>query len=238
MLLSSASVMGVGFTLGLMHALDADHVMAVSTLSNTKPSFWRTVRFSLHWALGHGGVLIVAGLLLFGLGLSIPETLQQVAEASVGVLLIALGLVCFWRFRKERLQLSLHRHGDIEHVHWHVKGDHSEQPNDDTHSNKTKDQPTKDSHAPVMVGVLHGLAGSAPALALVPAVAEGELVNSVLYLLIFSLGVMLSMLCFASGFGALQAQLQQKYQRLFQWNRYLIASFAMLLGGFWLSQAV
>ena len=230
MLLSSLSIVGVGFTLGLMHALDADHVMAVSTMSNAKPGFWRTVRFSSHWALGHAGILIMSGLLLFGLGLSIPETLQHVAEASVGVLLIVLGLVCFWRFRKERLHLASHRHGDIEHVHWHVEGD--------SQNNGHGSAKGKEGHAPVMVGMLHGLAGSAPALALVPAVAEGELITSLLYLLVFSLGVMLSMLCFATGFGALQNQLQQKYQRLFQWNRYLIASFAMLLGGFWLSQAV
>lgn len=230
MLLSHFSVIGIGFALGLMHALDADHVMAVSTMSNAKPGFWRTLRFSGSWALGHAGVLILAGLLLFGLGLSIPEALQHMAEACVGVLLIVLGLVCFWRFRKERLQLVRHSHGDIEHVHWHVK--------DSRQCSGHGENNSKENHAPVMVGVLHGLAGSAPALALVPAVAEGALIASLVYLLIFSLGVMCSMLCFATGFGAMQAQLQKRYQRLFQWHRYVIASFAMLLGGFWLSQAV
>ena len=82
---------GVGFTLGLLHAFDADHVMAVSALSTEKPSVKRTLRFSANWALGHSGVLIASGLLLFGLGLSLPEPLQIAAEASVGIMLIALG---------------------------------------------------------------------------------------------------------------------------------------------------
>ncbi len=129
MLVSSLSIIGVGFTLGLMHAFDADHVMAVSALSSRKPGFLRTLKFSANWALGHGGVLMLAGLLLFGLGLHIPEQLQYMAEASVGVMLIGLGLVCFWRFRQQHLRLQththVHSHGEIVHTHWHLE-DHTE----------------------------------------------------------------------------------------------------------------
>ena len=48
-----------GLGLGLLHALDADHVMAVSALSNRKPDFKRTLKFSASWAIGHGSVLII-----------------------------------------------------------------------------------------------------------------------------------------------------------------------------------
>lgn len=230
MLLSSASVIGVGFALGLMHALDADHVMAVSTMSNARPGFWRALRFSSHWALGHAGVLMGCGLLLFGLGLSIPESLQHWAEAGVGVLLIVLGFLCFWRFHCERVRLKAHSHGDVVHTHWHVEGKGKRHGGEDTHADS--------NHAPVMVGMLHGLAGSAPALALVPVAADGEWATGLLYLGIFSLGVMLSMLFFATGFAALQKLLQEKYQAIFQWHRYAIAAFSVILGSFWLQQAI
>ena len=113
-----------------MHALDADHVMAVSSLSNSKPGIARTLRFCAHWALGHSGILLVSGLLLFGLGLNIPPTLQSTAEISVGGIMIVLGLWCFYSFRKQALKLVEHTHSDptlgkFTHTHWHVSALHA-----------------------------------------------------------------------------------------------------------------
>lgn len=232
MLTESIALIGVGFSLGLLHALDADHVMAVSALSARKPSVWRTLRFSANWALGHGGVLLLSGALLFGLGLSLPESLQVLAEASVGVLLMALGVWCFWGMRKQKVTLEKHSHGDIEHTHWHAH-DHS-----DPAVSAKAPITTSDKHTPVMVGVLHGLAGSAPALALVPAVAQGDLWLAVGYLMLFSVGVMLSMVVFGLGLGSLQRKLEKSSTRLFQFNRYLIATTSVVLGAVWLNQAI
>ncbi|ROS04895.1 cytochrome C biogenesis DsbD-like protein [Sinobacterium caligoides] len=225
MLTTSAAMIGAGFTLGLVHALDADHVMAVTALSNEKPSLWRTLRFSMNWALGHGGVLLMAGMGLFAFGVALPEVLIKFAEASVGFVLIFIGLLSLWRFRRQNLQLHQHQHGDVVHTHWHEE-------------NHTTEKDTEKAHAPLMVGVLHGLAGSAPALALIPAVAQGDLVLAAAYLLVFSLGVMLSMCFFGAGLGFLQRRLQKNYVRLFNVNRYLIASFSVLFGGYWLTQAL
>ena len=89
-----------------------------------------------------------------------------------------------------------------------------------------------------MVGVVHGLAGSAPALALVPAVAQGQMMSAMLYLLVFSIGVMLSMLVFGLGFGALQRRLKERHARLFNWHRHIIATGSIVIGGYWLHQAL
>ena len=213
-----------GFGLGLAHALDADHVMAVSSLSNQKPGIMKIVRFSCHWALGHGATLLLIGLLLFGLGYTIPESLQHFAEVGVGVLLIALGLVCFYQFRKEKIRLHAHSHGNIEHIHWH----------DESHTEETEKGIKKDSHVSVMVGGLHGLAGSAPALALVPAVGQGQVWQAIIYLLLFYLGVMLSMLLFGLGFGYIQRTLQEKYNRVFAWSRQFIAALSIFAGSYWI----
>ena len=214
----------LGFGLGLMHALDADHVMAVSNLSNQRPGLARTLRFSAHWALGHGAVLLLSGALLFSLGWALPQALQRAAEVSVGVLLIALGLLCFWQFRQEKIRLVEHRHGDLVHTHLALGQDNE-------HANNGQ-------HTPVLVGVLHGLAGSAPALALVPAVGQGQLSVALVYLLIFSVGVMLSMLLFGLGFGFMQKTLQQRYQQLFCYSRRLIAATSIAIGSYWLVQAL
>jgi nickel/cobalt exporter len=239
------SLLITGIGLGLLHALDADHVMAVSALSNRKPSLKRTLTFSANWAVGHGSVLIILGLLFFGLGVALPETIKQIAESSVGVLLIVLGLSCFWQFHKEKIVLNKHTHehsqGSIEHTHLHVP-DHAK--SHDTHHSNNDDQKSaspqqvQEVHTPVMVGILHGLAGSAPALALIPAMMQASLSEAMGYLVLFSAGVLFSMVAFGLSFGLVQKKLQQKSVRLFNWSRKLIASAAVGIGFYWLSQVL
>lgn len=217
------TLLSLGFTLGMMHALDADHVMAVSVLSVDRPGLARTLRFSAHWAIGHGGVLLCSGLMLFGLGVVIPASVQRLAEIGVGVLLIALGAWCLWGLRRRRLSLREHRHGELVHRHWHEAGDASGRGHG------------KGGHAPILVGMLHGLAGSAPALALIPAVAQGQLGPALGYLMLFSLGVMLSMVTFGLGWGSL---LNRLTPRALAWCQRLVAGSSIAIGGYWLSQAV
>ena len=229
MMETSLALLSVGFTLGLVHALDADHVMAVSVMNSERPGLLRNLRYCANWALGHGGVLLVSGLLLFGFGVGIPESFAGTAELLVGVFLVVMGAICLWRFRRERIVLREHRHGDVIHRHWELEGS--------DHAGETDGDRLR-RHTPVMVGVMHGLAGSAPALALIPVVVHGELVTAMLYLILFSLGVMLAMLVFGLGFGATQQYLQQKYLWLFQAFRNLVALASILLGSFWISQAL
>lgn len=210
----------LGFSLGMMHALDADHVMAVSALSSQHAGFRRTLLRCMHWALGHSSVLMFSGLLLFGLGIAIPPQLSHLAEQGVGVLLIILGLLCLRQIYREKLELKMHRHGDIEHAHWH-----------DSRREHT-------AHKPMFVGVMHGLAGSAPALALMPAVATGQLAVAMVYLLLFSLGVMLAMLVFGFGFAKVQGFLVDRYHAAYQFSRHAVAFASIGLGSFWLLQSV
>lgn len=216
-------MLGLGFALGLAHALDADHIMAVSTLSSTKPGLRRSLFYSANWAVGHSGVLLLCGILLFGLGVSLPETLSSAAEAAVGITLVVLGLMLFWQSRNNRLKLAVHRHGDIVHTHWH----------DDS-----QEHAKEGVHKPMFVGMLHGLAGSAPALALIPAVAYGNTTLAIAYLLLFSLGVLLSMMAFGLGFSHVQRFLSQRYESVFALSRQFIAFVSIALGSFWFYQAV
>ncbi len=229
MLLSPLAMIGAGFMLGLVHALDADHVMAVSALSHRKKNnLFTTLRYCLKWALGHGAMLMLIGILFFGLGFELPQNVLNLAEGAVGVLLIVIGLFCLIRIQKQKLQLHVHQHGDVTHAHWF-----------------SQEQSVKghDSHAPMMVGMLHGLAGSAPALALVPLMSQassgtGQFGLAVGYLIVFSLGVLLAMALFGLGLGMMQQKLQAFNTRIFQWSQYLIAVGSILFGGFWLSQTL
>jgi len=228
MLLELFPLIILGFSLGLMHALDADHVMAVSALSNQKPSFLRTLWFSGNWAVGHGGILLISGVLLFGLGVSIPESLQYLAEVSVGILLIIIGLYTFWQFREQKLSMTIHQHGDIEHSHWH----------DNQHTEQADKKSIEDSHVPIMVGSLHGLAGSAPALALIPAAGQGNISTVIAYLLVFSFGVMLSMMVFGLGLGSIQRFLNTSHKKVQYWSQRFIAALSTIVGIVWLAKAI
>ncbi len=238
MLIDWLPLLLLGFSLGFMHALDADHVMAVSALANQKPSIKRTLLFSLQWALGHGGVLVACGVILFGIGVSIPSHLQHWAEMSVGVLLIFLGLSFFWTFRQQKIRLVQHRHDDIVHTHWSAD-DHESNNHLHSHkSNRSVKEAIIKNHQPVMIGMLHGMAGSAPALALIPAVTSGQLTLAMTYLVIFSLGVILSMVAFGLGFSWIQQYLYKNYQSVFAGCRCAIALAAIAFGSFWLMKTI
>lgn len=170
----------LAFGLGLLHALDADHIMAVSGLAAKRPSFRDCIRFCFHWATGHGLALAVIAASVYLLGLAVPEQLSAVAESLVGVILIMLGLWTIKDIKQKGLTLSFHKHEpDIHHAHWQ-KGDH----------NKVQD------HSALLVGLLHGTAGSAPLLLLIPLSKMGSASHAMAYVLLFGLGVIISMLIF------------------------------------------
>ena len=185
----------------------------------------------------------MGGLLLFGLGISIPESLAFVAEVCVALLLIGLGIYFIWQLRYQYIRIEQHRHGDIVHTHLYTDKDHAENKasNIDGHIDEKIENPIEDhiaNHKPVMVGVLHGLAGSAPALALIPAVGSGQLAIAISYLLLFSFGVIVSMLAFGLGFTYLQSFFYQRYQTIFQWMRGALAFTAIVAGGMLLLRTV
>lgn len=82
---------GSGFLLGLRHALDADHVVAVSSMVRRQASWWQTAQVGLYWGLGHAATLLVVGMGLLLLNMSISGVLEAGFEGLVGVLLILLG---------------------------------------------------------------------------------------------------------------------------------------------------
>ncbi|MEW5057260.1 MAG: hypothetical protein AB1Y25_06515 [Cycloclasticus sp.] len=220
-------MLSLGLGLGLLHALDADHVMAMSVLSSEKPGLGQGLFFSGFWALGHGSMIILITAVLFSFGWVVPQQLIGMAETAVGLLLVGLGLKLFFNFKGKSIQLEQHSHGDIVHSHWHnTKHLHNPAGN------------LSGAHKPVLIGLLHGFAGSAPAIALIPALAYAEINMVALYLLTFSIGVMLAMMGFGLGFSYCQGVLMERYQVIAKYQAKLVALTSVSVGCFWLSQAV
>ena len=222
---STFAILSLGFGLGLLHALDADHIMAVSTLSSSNISNQRsrlqTIKFCLQWAIGHGGILLLLGALVIFAGISIPESITLYAEKTIGLILVALGFWIFWQFYRNKLQLQVHSHNGLTHVHL--------SDNKDSKINKSRHD-----HKPVLVGVTHGLAGSAPVLAIIPVATSGQSWFGLFYVATFSLGVVLTMLVFGLAFSQFQSSLKKYSSRIFDFSRLAIASLSIGFGSFWL----
>lgn len=187
-----APLVALGFGMGLLHATDTDHVVAVTGLAARGTSgFANSVVHCTKWALGHALVLMLVGIGVFGLGQAIPTTLATWAENLVGVMLQIVGLWVFWDLYRTRLHCHPHSHGDTaHHVHWHLHGSektiHTDKPlTDRNHTH---------SHGAVLVGMVHGLAGSAPLFLLIPIANSTSILEGMAYLLLFSIGVLLGML--------------------------------------------
>ena len=194
------SVLFMAFGLGMMHALDADHVIAISGLSCQKPDKKTSLLYCARWAVGHGFALLLIGGAVMFMGMAIPEDLSAVAENLVGIALMVIGLLVLWGIYRQRAHLHFHRHnGFPQHAHWHSHQHSAQAHQEDQHQH---------NHAPVFVGVLHGVAGSAPLLALLPLSQMTSPWAGMGYLLLFGLGVFFAMLIFGGVLG-----------RLFGWTR-------------------
>src|SRR3989440_6608199 len=155
-------ILGLGFLLGMQHALEADHIAAVSSIAARRTHVGDIVKHGLTWGLGHTLTLFtVAGAAIL-LGQALPENLARPMETAVGLMLVGLGAHVLWRLWRDRVHFHRHGHDDGT-VHFHA---HS-------HAGETLSH-TRASHAhahgfrwrSLLVGLMHGMAGSAALLVL------------------------------------------------------------------------
>lgn len=177
--------------LGMRHALDPDHLVAVSTLATEERRSWPAARLGLIWGLGHLLPVSLLGLLLLLLQLTLSERVGGMLELGVGILLVVLGVRTLIRFQKERVHFHLHAHGGDAHAHFHGHSGAEEAAH--------KNHPTSHHHGgrrgllTFATGVIHGLAGSGAA-AVLAAAAAPSLPIGVAYLLVFGVGTAIGML--------------------------------------------
>ena len=216
---------GLGLLLGIQHALDPDHLIAISTIVSEHKSFkWASV-VGAFWGLGHTTSLFVVGLAVIGLRITIAPQIAAGLEFLVAIMLVALGLNVLWKaFGVEKIHLHAHAHNPETHVHFHV---HERSPDEHSHTH-----PFKSMRRPFMVGMVHGLAGSAALMLLVLTTIPSALAGLV-YILIFGIGSVGGMLLLSGMIGLPFIFTAQRFKLLNRWIR-LLAGAASIAFGFFL----
>lgn len=181
-----AATLGLGFLLGLKHALDADHIVAVSALVSRHKSISRSTYIGLFWGIGHTVSLLIIGLVVILLRFSIPPKLVSLMEFGVAVMLVILGINILYRFFKDKkVHIHSHKHNDITHSHFHI---HDKEKNIHNHKHLIKF-----GSKPFLVGFVHGMAGSAAVMLLILTTIPTSTAG-IMYLVIFGLGSIAGML--------------------------------------------
>jgi high-affinity nickel-transport protein len=200
------SILFLGFFLGMRHATDSDHVVAVTTIVSRQRSIGSAVVTGIYWGIGHSFTLLVVGGAIVLFGVVIPERLGLSLEFCVALMLILLGALNL-RATMRSLRNAVaqsgpvhahpHQHGDYVHTHVHGHG-----PEPHGHADDAV-PPAKLDHwfgrvklyqmlRPIVIGVVHGLAGSAAvALLVLPAIRNPAWAMA--YLLVFGLGTIAGM---------------------------------------------
>lgn len=183
---SLTSALGIGFLLGLRHALDADHVAAVSTFVGQDSSPYRSCVVGTFWGIGHASTLLVAAALTTVLQVRVPSEIHSLLEAVVAIALIALGGRTLQRaIGTVRVHRHEHTHDGVSHRHLHLHVGAR-----DVHSHA---HIIRHGRRPLLMGALHGLAGSGALLLLALATMPSTL-QVLLYVTVFGVGSMVGML--------------------------------------------
>lgn len=151
------SIFLLGALIGARHALEADHVAAVASLATQARGAKETVRLGVNWGIGHTITLIAVGSAVLAFDTLIPERVAQWLEFAVGVMLVLLGADVIRRAIRNRVHFHAHRHGDLVHFHAHS---HRTDAKWDV-SNHDHVHPKSLPLRALLVGVVHGMAGSA-----------------------------------------------------------------------------
>jgi cytochrome c biogenesis protein CcdA len=186
---------GFGFLLGMRHATDADHVIAVTTILNRSRRFLDTTLIGALWGLGHTITVVIVGVLIIGFNVVIPPPVGLALEFAVALMLIGLGILNLTgglRSLTERLTppAPMHSH---DHAHAGAGGAHAH-----LHGHGSNERLAGRGVVatfgwyqlirPVAVGLVHGLAGSAAVALLVLATIQ-DTGTALAYLVIFCVGV-------------------------------------------------
>jgi ABC-type nickel/cobalt efflux system permease component RcnA len=207
-MITFVSIIALGFFLGIRHATDPDHVIAVTTIVSRQRSIRHAALIGVLWGLGHTLTILLVGSAIILFGVVIPPRLGLTMEFSVGLMLILLGILNLsgmMRWITETLtpgQSSQHshphEHGDFVHTHPHGHGPEKHGHSEDATPVGWMDRTfgklgLYQTLRPLAIGIVHGLAGSA-AVALLVLTTIRVPSWAVLYLLVFGIGTVAGMM--------------------------------------------
>lgn len=190
---SDIVALGTAAMLGFLHALEVDHMVAVTTFVSRRPTLGAAGRFGLRWGLGHSVAVLLAGGALLATGIRWPARYDALGEGLVGLMLVGLGCWALVASRKLHLH-SVEEHGG--HAHLHLHDDAGRRHRHPHHDAGAAHHPHE--HGGItLVGLLHGLAGTTGVVALVPVTMMDRVGLGLGYLTAFGAGVTTAMTLFA-----------------------------------------
>ncbi|MBT4888581.1 MAG: urease accessory protein [Rhodospirillales bacterium] len=187
------SILAMGFLLGVQHAMEADHIAAVASITAGQSRFSRFLRHGLFWGIGHALALSAfAGCVVMLRG-EIPEELGASIEFFVGLMLIFLGSMVIWRLIQQQVHFHVHRHADKK-VHFHAH-DHAGEVAEHDKNRHQHDHAPGGVRRSLFVGIMHGMAGSAALIALA---TPGQWIQGMGFVLLFGAGSIAGMVMITS----------------------------------------
>jgi len=181
----TALLVPTALALGALHSFAPDHLAAVSVFVSRKPSWRNAMGLGARWGMGHSLTVVIVGGVLALSGLQLPARFEMLAERTVGVVLVALGI--FAMLRAQRLHAHWHEHDGRRH--WHL------------HSHSAGESHEHDHGALMGIGMLHGLAGTGALVVTIPVAIAGSRTGALVFLAAFGLGTIFSMSLFSAAAG-------------------------------------
>jgi cytochrome c biogenesis protein CcdA len=186
------AILGLGFLLGMQHALEADHVAAVSSIAARRTDIGDIVKHGLTWGLGHTLTLFVFAGAAILLGHAIPQNWSRPLETAVGIMLVGLGAHVLWRLGRDRVHFHRHSHGDGT-VHLHAHSHAGQAPKQTVPHVRARHEHVHGFRwRTLLVGLMHGMAGSAALLVLAVTQAASPAIG-LSYVALFGIGSMIGM---------------------------------------------
>ena len=178
------SLLLLGFLIGIRHAVEADHIAAVASLSARTDGIRGTIWQGVAWGLGHTITLFVFGSIALLVDSIIPGPFAAALEFAVGIMLIFLGFDVLLRLYRKRIHFHVHEHqGGVQHLHAHShENDVPHRRSPHLHNHK-RGFPKR----ALMVGLMHGMAGSAALIILTLQTVNSPLLG-LAYMACFGIG--------------------------------------------------
>ena len=227
--LSMMAVLTIGLVFGLKHATEVDHVVAISTIVSRHKNVFHSAVVGALWGGGHTASLLIVAAIVLSLRVAIPERVSGWLEFGVAVMIIGLGISALRRALQQNAHVHVHQHShnglSHKHVHFHETETVHEPAVQSRHSHGVSRLGWK----PVLIGMMHGLAGSGALMLLVLTQISSPWLGF-FYVATFGFGSIAGMLLMSALIGLPFAFSSRKLTHLHQGFQTLAAVFSICFG--------